>query len=130
MSDARSAVVSVAGAQVKAPYKYGGADHYGFDASGLVYFSYKQSNFEIPRDAEGQLRAAQAIPFYEVKPADLLFYRLTEKQSGTADGLHVGIYVGSGQMVHAPLGRDKVVLESIDTPYWLQRLVVAAKILP
>lgn len=129
-SSARSSVLSLAGAQVGVPYRFDGADRHGFDSSGLIYFSYTQAGFKIPRDIEGQLRAAKVIPFYEVKPADLLFYRLAPGQSGTQDGLHVGLYVGEGQMVHAPLNRDQVVLESIDSPYWLQRFVHAARLLP
>lgn len=129
-SPARTQVVGVAGAQVGAPYKFGGADRYGFDASGLVYFSYQQAGFEIPRDARGQLRAGEPVVFFEIRPADLLFYRLNEKQAGEATGLHVGLYVGDGRMVHAPLGRDEVVLETVDNPYWMQRLVGAVKLLP
>lgn len=127
---ARANVVSIAGAQVGEPYKYGGADKYGFDADGLVYYSYLQANFAIPRDAEGQLRTGQPVVFFEARPADLLFYRIKPKQAGSEDGLHVGVYVGDGQMVHAPLGRDEVVLETINNPYWMQRLVGAVKILP
>ncbi len=129
-SPARAAVLGAAGAQVGAPYRYDGADRHGFDASGLVFFSYAEAGFAIPSDAQGQLRATTAIPFYDVKPADLLFYRLNPVQSGSDDGLHVGLYVGNGQMLHAPLNRDEVVLETVDNPYWLQRFINAGKILP
>lgn len=129
-SPARTKVMGVAGAQVGAPYKHEGADRYGFDASGLVYFSYQQAGFAIPRDVQGQLRAGEPVVFFEIRPADLLFYRLNEKQGGQASGLHVGLYVGDGRMVHAPLGRDEVVLETVDNPYWMQRLVSAVKLLP
>lgn len=129
-SPARAAVVSAAGSQVGAPYKFEGTGRTGFDAGGLVYYSYQQSGFEIPRNAQDQLRAGEAVVFFEKQPADLMFYRLGASQSGNENGLHVGIYIGNGQMVHAPLDRDKVVLETIDTPYWMQRLVGVAKLLP
>ena len=127
---ARAEVISLAGAQVGSPYKFEGADRHGFDAAGLVYFSFNRAGFEVPRTAEGQLRAAHAISFYDARPADLLFSRLSTGQSGAERGLHVGIYMGHGEMVHAPLSRDEVVLERVDTPYWLQRLVTAARLLP
>lgn len=129
-SPARAAVVSAAGAQVGAPYKYDGDNRRGFDASGLVFFSYTTAGFGVPSDVHGQLRVGHMLTFHEAKPADLLFYRLSPKQAGNADGLHVGIYVGNGEMVHAQRDRDEVVLETVDTPYWLQRFITAVKILP
>lgn len=127
---ARAAVVSAAGAQVGVPYMYGGVSRRGFDASGLAFFSYKTAGFRIPRDIEGQLRVGRMVTFAQAEPADLLFYRLSPKQTGTDDGLHVGVYVGNGEMVHAPLDRDEVVLETVDNPYWLQRFITAVKLLP
>lgn len=127
---ARAAVISAAGSQVGAPYKYGGASRRGFDASGLVFFSYKTAGFSIPRDIKGQLRVGHMVTFAQAEPGDLLFYRLSPKQSGTPDGLHVGVYVGNGEMVHAPLDRDEVVRETVDNPYWLQRFITAVKLLP
>jgi cell wall-associated NlpC family hydrolase len=50
----------------------------------------------LPRTAQAQYNATQHIPISALQPGDLVFY-------GSAGGIyHVGIYVGGGQMIHAP----------------------------
>lgn len=128
-TDARRAVVNTAVSQLGAPYRYAGADRTGFDASGLVHFAYTQSGYEIPREAEGQIRAGQPVRYAEARPADILFYRLDNAQD-TEQTLHSGIFIGDGQMVHSSRQRDEVASEIIDNNYWFQRLVGVIRILP
>lgn len=127
---ARQAVVSAAGAQVGAPYRYGGADRTGFDDSGFVYFAFKEAGFDLPREREAQLQAGQPIRFAQAQPGDLVFHRITQSRDRGKTTLHVGLYVGDGDMLHASLDRDEVVLEAVDNNYWFQRRVAVIKVLP
>lgn len=128
-TDARAAVVNNATAQLDAPYKFGGDDRTGFDDSGLVAFCYRQAGYQLPHDREDQLRTGQPIRFADAQPGDILFYRVSESADATPT-LHAGIFTGNGRMVHAWRQRDKVVSDTIDSPYWFQRLVAVIKILP
>lgn len=128
LSPARAAVVAAASAQIGAPYRYGGNDLKGFDDAGLVHFAYAQAGFAIPRFRKGQLRAGEPIGFDAAKPGDLLFYRLA---FGSAPPrLHVGLYLGNGEMVHAVVDRDAVSLAKVDSAFWRERFETAVQILP
>jgi cell wall-associated NlpC family hydrolase len=80
-------------------YVWGGASPDGFDCSGLVMYVYAQLGVQLPHFAAAQYALGQAVPRDQLQPGDLVFF----------DGLdHVGIYIGGGQMVHAPQTGDVV----------------------
>ena len=82
------------------PYQWGGASPgTGFDCSGLVMYVYAQLGVQLPHFAAGQYGFGSAVSRDQLQPGDLVFF----------DGLsHVGIYIGNGQMVHAPQTGDVV----------------------
>lgn len=126
-TEVRTKVVGNAVAQIGSPYRYDGADRKGFDDSGLVYFAFEEAGYKLPRQHEGQVRSGQPRQFADAEPGDLLFYRYDD---GSKNELHVGVYMGNGQMVHASLNRDEVVNDLVDVPFWFERLVAVIKILP
>lgn len=104
-------------------YRYGGSSpQQGFDCSGLVYFTHTQMGDYVPRTSYQQLEASKAISLDELKPGDLLFYRINGKPS------HVGIYIGDKQFVHAPSSGKKVSVASMDNPYFKPRLIRAGRL--
>ncbi|MEU6082033.1 NlpC/P60 family protein [Streptomyces sp. NPDC047108] len=93
-SSRAAAAVAAARRAVGAPYIWGMAGPAGFDCSGLTYWSYAQAGMAIPRTSQGQRFAGQQVPLSQARPGDLVTYR--------SDASHVGMYVGNGQVVHAP----------------------------
>jgi cell wall-associated NlpC family hydrolase len=123
----RETIVETALDQLGEDYEYGGADpDDGFDCSGLIFYSYREAGVQLPRSAAAQRKAGRAIPFKDAKPADLLFYRFSDR--GPAY-LHVVMYLGDGQAVHAPARDGKVEVIRVTAPYWRQRYVGATRIL-
>ena len=85
-------------------YVFGGASPDGFDCSGLVMYVYAQLGIQLPHYAAAQFGLGVPVPRDELQPGDLVFF----------DGLdHVGIYIGGGQMVHAPQTGDVVKITAI-----------------
>ncbi|MEU9039317.1 NlpC/P60 family protein [Streptomyces sp. NPDC048352] len=88
------AAVMAARAAVGRPYVWGSTGPTGFDCSGLMVWSYRQAGVSLPRTSQAQRYAGRQVPLSQAQPGDLVTYR--------SDASHVGMYVGNGQVVHAP----------------------------
>ncbi|MFF3780422.1 NlpC/P60 family protein [Streptomyces sp. NPDC001933] len=76
------------------PYIWGANGPAGFDCSGLMQWAYAQAGVSLPRTSQAQRYAGHMVPLSEARPGDLVVYR--------ADASHVAMYVGNGQVIHAP----------------------------
>lgn len=109
---------------IGAPYVYGGSDPRGFDCSGLVYYTYRQTGVNVPRTSQEQFKAARKIALTQANEGDLVFFQDQAKLS------HVGIYLGEGMFVHAPETGRQVSIESLNAPYYQQHLVAVGRLVP
>ena len=108
---------------VGAPYRYGGASPKGFDCSGLVLYSYRQAGIALPHNTDQQRRLGKPVRRSELRPGDLVFFDQQGKKHG-----HVAIYVGGGEMVHAPSSGKRVRRDRLDSPYWKKHLSEARRL--
>lgn len=111
---AQAAVAALA--RLGAPYRFGGHGPAGYDCSGLVREVYAEAGIALPRDTIGQRRAGRPLGAHESpEPGDLVFFR-----RGQAS-LHVGIYLGERQFVHAAVRGGGVRIDRMDGPHWRVR---------
>ncbi|MFI6806134.1 NlpC/P60 family protein [Streptomyces luteogriseus] len=89
-----SAAVAAARSALGKPYVWGANGPTGFDCSGLMQWSYAQAGVALPRTSQAQRYAGRQVPLSEARPGDLVVYR--------GDASHVGMYMGNGQVIHAP----------------------------
>jgi peptidoglycan DL-endopeptidase CwlO len=89
-----AAALAAARSAVGRPYVWGANGPSGFDCSGLTQWSYAQAGVGLPRTSQAQRYAGRQVSLAEAKPGDLVAYR--------DDASHIGMYVGNGQVVHAP----------------------------
>ncbi|MFG2375938.1 NlpC/P60 family protein [Streptomyces sp. NPDC048504] len=101
-----AAAVSYAYQKLGSPYVWGATGPNAFDCSGLVQAAYSAAGVSLPRTTYAQINAGQRVSRSELRPGDLVFF-----YSGIS---HVGIYVGDGQMIHAPNPTAPVRLAPID----------------
>ncbi|WP_019055617.1 C40 family peptidase [Streptomyces prunicolor] len=101
-----AAAVSYAYQKLGSPYVWGATGPNAFDCSGLIQAAYSSAGVSLPRTTYAQINAGQRVSRSELRPGDLVFF-----YSGIS---HVGIYVGDGQMIHAPNPTAPVRLAPID----------------
>jgi cell wall-associated NlpC family hydrolase len=128
-----AAVVTFALRQKGLPYSWGGGDERGpsegfgpkgsgingFDCSGLVLFAVYQASggkISLPHLSELQVTMGQAIPrdFSVMQPGDVIGF----DPNHTGDYEHIGIYIGNGQMVHAPHPGDVVKISNLSESFY------------
>ncbi|MER6024880.1 NlpC/P60 family protein [Streptomyces sp. NPDC001851] len=101
-----AAAVSYAYAKLGSPYVWGASGPNAFDCSGLAQAAYRSAGISLPRTTYTQINAGRRVSRSELQPGDLVFF-----YSGIS---HVGIYVGNGQMIHAPNPSAPVRLAPVD----------------
>jgi cell wall-associated NlpC family hydrolase len=105
-SGAAATAAGAALAQLGKPYVWAAAGPGSFDCSGLVQYAYAAAGISLPHSSSAQARMGQAVSRDQLQPGDLVaFYSPVS---------HIGIYIGNGQMVHAPTSGDVVKVASID----------------
>jgi peptidoglycan DL-endopeptidase CwlO len=80
--------------QIGDPYVYGAAGPDAYDCSGLTMAAWGAAGVYLPHSSSEQATMGTSIPLEEAQPGDLLFYYSPVS--------HVGMYIGNGQIVHAP----------------------------
>ncbi|PBC61940.1 hypothetical protein BKI49_22295 [Streptomyces sp. Tue6028] len=102
-----AAAVSYAYGKLGSPYVWGATGPDAFDCSGLIQAAYRSAGISLPRTTYAQIDAGRRVSRSELSPGDLVFF-----YSGIS---HVGIYVGNGQMIHAPNPTAPVRLAPVDS---------------
>ena len=88
-----------------------GAGTVGFDCSGLTLYAYAQVGIGLGHFTGTQWRSGQRVGrMSDLAVGDLVFFG--------GDLGHMGMYIGGGQMVHAPHTGDVVKISDISSGYY------------
>ncbi|GAA2785242.1 C40 family peptidase [Streptomyces showdoensis] len=105
--NARAAeAIAFAQAQLGKPYVWGATGPSAYDCSGLTQAAWRAAGVSLPRTTYTQINAGRRVSRSELAPGDLVFF-----YSGIS---HVGLYIGGGQMIHAPRPGAPVRIAPID----------------
>jgi cell wall-associated NlpC family hydrolase len=104
---AAQTAVDTAMAQLGDPYVWAGAGPDTFDCSGLTQYAYAAAGIYLPHSSNMQSTVGTAVAYADLQPGDLVFFYSPVS--------HVGMYIGNGQMVHAPHTGD--VVRVVDLVY-------------
>ncbi|MGE7389737.1 NlpC/P60 family protein [Streptomyces sp. NPDC004126] len=92
------------------PYVWGATGPGSYDCSGLTQAAWRAAGVSLPRTTYTQINAGRRVSRDQLAPGDLVFF-----YSGVT---HVGMYVGNGQMIHAPRPGSTVRLAPVDSMPW------------
>ncbi len=99
--------INAAMSQIGVPYRYASSiPGEAFDCSGLTHYAWGQAGVYLPRNSRAQAGATPHVPAANAQPGDLIFYYSPIS--------HVGIYLGNGQLVHAPNSGNTVTTASVN----------------
>jgi peptidoglycan DL-endopeptidase CwlO len=93
-SERAQVAVSTALAQLGDPYVYGASGPDAFDCSGLTMYSWRAAGVSLPHSSSSQTGYGTPVSLSDLSPGDLIFYYSPIS--------HVAMYIGHGQIVHAP----------------------------
>lgn len=115
VSGAAGTAVSFAYGAIGSPYVWASSGPNGYDCSGLTLAAWRAAGKSLPHNAAMQWDRVVKINRSALQPGDLVFY------NGLA---HVALYVGNGQVIHAPTFGRPVELASVDmmAPYGFGRV--------
>ncbi|MFI5941293.1 NlpC/P60 family protein [Streptomyces uncialis] len=93
-SGAGGKAVAYARKQLSKPYEWGAEGPGSFDCSGLTQQAWAAAGTDIPRTSQEQWRALPRVDESRMRPGDLIVYN--------TDASHIALYIGDGEMIHAP----------------------------
>jgi cell wall-associated NlpC family hydrolase len=97
--------VQAALSQLGKPYAWGAAGPDSYDCSGLTMWAWAHAGVSLPHQSAEQQGYGTPVSVGQLQPGDLVFFG--------SPAYHVGIYIGNGQMVHAPTTGDVVKITSL-----------------
>jgi peptidoglycan DL-endopeptidase CwlO len=97
------AAIQFARAQLGEPYLWAAAGPDAWDCSGLTMMAWRKGGVSLPHYSAAQYQQSRHISAAQLRPGDLAFW-------GTSPNTihHVALYIGNGQMIHAPRTGDVV----------------------
>jgi cell wall-associated NlpC family hydrolase len=107
-----------------ARYRFGGNSRSALDCSSFTQQVFRQQSVKLPRTAREQFYVGNEVMRGDLKKGDLVFFQTYARFPS-----HVGIYLGNGKMIHASSSEHRVVISSMDTPYYLSRYLGARRMM-
>jgi len=105
-SGGAATAVAAAKSKIGSPYVWAAAGPSSFDCSGLTMWAWAQAGVSLPHSSSMQYGSGPKVSVSSLQPGDLVFYGSPIH--------HVALYVGGGQVIHAPQTGDVVRYASVD----------------
>ena len=109
-------------------YKFGGTTSRGMDCSGLVYVSFGEENFQLPRVSRDMAKRGKKISLNRVKKGDLLFFKTSRRNRINHVGLIISANKGVIRFIHSTTSRG-VIVSTLSEKYWKKAFVKATNVL-
>ncbi len=115
-------VVSYAKRFLGTRYIWGATGRGGFDCSGFTQYVMRHAKGRsIPRVSRRQAYYGRYISRRNLRPGDLIFFDTSHRRRGYVN--HVGIYIGNGRFIHASSAKHRVVITSLNKPFYRSRFM-------
>jgi len=106
-----------------ARYRFGGSSRKSLDCSSFTQQVFRDQKISLPRTAREQFYVGNEVVRGDLRKGDLVFFQTYARFPS-----HVGIYLGNRKMIHASSADHRVVITSMDNPYYLNRYLGARRV--
>lgn len=106
-----------------ARYRFGGNSRTALDCSSFTQQVFREQKVNLPRTAREQFYVGNEVMRGDLQKGDLVFFQTYARFPS-----HVGIYLGNRKMIHASSRDRRVVISTMDTPYYTSRFLGARRI--
>ena len=106
--------IGFARAQLGEPYEWGAAGPDSWDCSGLTMQAWAAGGRSLPHYSVAQYEQSTPISASALRAGDLVFWGSSYRPSSI---YHVALYIGDGQIIHAPRTGRPVTIDSMY--YWI-----------
>ena len=101
-------------------YVWGAQGPSRFDCSGFAqYVIRKSKGVRLPRVSRKQAYYGKYVSRRNLRAGDLIFFDTSRRRRGYVN--HVGIYIGSNKFIHASSAKHRVVISSLNRPFYNAR---------
>ena len=103
-------------------YVWGASNGRAFDCSGFTSYVMRHAKGKvIPRVSRRQAYYGQYVSRSRLRAGDLVFFDTSRRRRGYVN--HVGIYIGNNYFIHASSAKHRVVITSLNKPFYRQRFM-------
>ena len=126
-SGSASSVVRYAKKWLGSRYVWGASRPGAFDCSGFTqYVMRKAKGRAIPRVSRRQAYYGKYVSRRNLRAGDLIFFDTSRRRRGYVN--HVGIYIGGSRFIHASSAKHRVVITSLNKPFYSSRFMWGRRI--
>ena len=103
-------------------YVWGASNGRAFDCSGFTSYVMRHAKGKvIPRVSRRQAYYGKYVSRSRLRAGDLVFFDTSRRRRGYVN--HVGIYIGNNYFIHASSAKHRVVITSLNKPFYRQRFM-------
>ena len=119
-SGSNSKVIRTAKRYLGTRYVWGAQGPNRFDCSGFTqYVIRKSKGVRLPRVSRKQAYYGKYVSRQNLRAGDLVFFDTSRRRRGYVN--HVGIYIGGNKFIHASSAKHRVVITSLNRPFYRSR---------
>ncbi|HAT77306.1 MAG TPA: hypothetical protein DCS19_10850, partial [Flavobacterium sp.] len=121
-------LISIASEHIGTPYRYGGTTKDGFDCSGLICYTFSNSNIKLPRSSIEMASYGSKINIEEAQKGDLVFFKTNGRRHINHVGMVVEVSEGEIKFIHSS-NHGGVIISSTKESYYQKNLVQVNRVL-
>jgi len=108
-------------------YVWGASNGRAFDCSGFTSYVMRHAKGRvIPRISRRQAYYGKYVSRSRLRAGDLVFFDTSRRRRGYVN--HVGIYIGGSHFIHASSAKHRVVITSLNRPFYRSRFMWGRRI--